>query len=275
MEFNSIRESAKYVLSKTHIIPKIAVVLGSGLGDFAERLKDRVEIPYKDVPNFPVSTVTGHYGKFVFGKLGDKYIITMQGRVHYYEGYSMNELAFPVWTLKQMGVHTIVMTNAAGAINEEYSVGDFVTVVDHIKLTADSPLRGIDLNELGPQFVDMTKAYTPGLVEIAKEVAYGFGFDIHEGVYAFMGGPQYETPAEIRALGVLGADLVGMSTVPEVIAAAKCGIKTLVISCVTNYAAGIEANHSLGHEEVLDVGNEVSENFALLMSGIIDRIKTE
>lgn len=275
MNFEKICEAAKYILSKTHIIPKIAIVLGSGLGDFAEVLKEKVEIPYKDIPNFPVSTVTGHFGKFIFGKVGEKYIIAMQGRVHYYEGYTMNEIAFPVWVLKQIGVNTIIMTNAAGAINEEYSVGDFVTVVDHIKLTADSPLRGFDINELGPRFVDMTKAYSPSLVEIAKEVAYGFGFDIHEGVYAFMGGPQYETPAEVRMLGVLGADLVGMSTVPEVIAAAQCGINTLVISCVTNYAAGINTEQSLNHSEVLNTGKDVSESFALLINGIIDRIKTE
>lgn len=172
-----------------------------------------------------------------------------------------------------MGVGNIIMTNAAGAINEEYSTGDFVTVVDHIKLTAESPLRGVTINELGPRFVDMTKAYSEDLIEIAKEVAYGIGLNIHEGVYAFMGGPQYETPAEIRMLSVMGADLVGMSTVPEVIAAAQCGMSTLVISCVTNFAAGINQEKSLDHSDVLKNGLETSENFAMLISGIIDRIK--
>lgn len=273
MNFDNICESAKYILSRTHIIPQIAIVLGSGLGDFAERLEEQIEIPYKDIPHFPVSTVTGHFGRFIFGKLGEKYVIAMQGRVHYYEGYTMNEIAFPVWVLRQMGVGNIIMTNAAGAINEEYSTGDFVTVVDHIKLTAESPLRGVTINELGPRFVDMTKAYSENLIEIAKEVAYGIGLNMHEGVYAFMGGPQYETPAEIRMLSVMGADLVGMSTVPEVIAAAQCGMNALVISCVTNFAAGINPENALDHSEVLKNGIETSENFAMLISGIIDRIK--
>lgn len=276
MKIEQIQTAADYVLSKIHIRPKLAVVLGSGLGAFAEQMTDTVEVPFNEIPEFPVSTVEGHKGCFVFGKLGDKYILIMRGRVHFYEGYTMQQLAMPIAVMKLMGVQTILLTNAGGAINEEYEPGDLVVLVDHIKLSLDSPLRGANIEGLGgPRFPDMTQIYDRELIELAKEISYGVDIPIHEGVYAFMGGPQYETPAEIRMLGVLGADVVGMSTVPEVIMAAECGMRVLALSFITNYAAGIEENKPITHEEVIEAGKLLKDKLAWLLKGIIERIRTE
>lgn len=274
MDTEQVKATAAFLMSKVRVVPKIAVILGTGLGDFAEHIEERIEIPYCNIPNFPLSTVKGHRGRFVFGKIGDRYIAVLQGRVHYYEGYSMQEITFPVWVLRAMGVENIVITNAAGAINENYEPGDLVAVVDHIKLGIDSPLRGIGDNEFGNRFHDMTHVYSEELTETAKEVAYGMGMTLDEGVYAFMGGPQFETPAEIRMLSVLGADLVGMSTVPEAIVAAHTGMKVLAVSCVTNYAAGITDN-PITHDEVQEIGASIKEKFEYLMDGIIERIRVE
>lgn len=274
MNIEHIRAAADYILSQIHIRPKVAVVLGSGLGSFAEQITERVEVPFGEIPGFPISTVEGHKGCFVFGKLGNMYLLVMQGRVHYYEGYSMQQLAMPIAVMKLMGVQTVLLTNAAGAINEEYEPGDLVVLVDHIKLTPDSPLRGerLDMPDTS-RFTDMTTVYDKELIEIAKEISYGVDIPMHEGVYAFMGGPQYETPAEVRMLSVLGADVVGMSTVPEVIMAAKCGMRVLALSFVTNYAAGIEENKPLSHEEVMEVGNGLKDKLAWLLKGILERLE--
>ncbi len=273
MEIQSVKETAAFLMSKIKVIPKLAIVLGTGLGEFAGRLEERVEIPYCNIPNFPVSTVDGHIGRFIFGKLEGKYVIALQGRVHYYEGYSMQEITFPIWVLREMGVENLILTNAAGAVNENYEPGDLVLVVDHIKMCADSPLRGIGDNEYGGRFHDMSKAYSEELAETVKEVAYGMGIPLEEGVYAYMGGPQFETPAEIRMLSLFGVDLVGMSTVPEVIVATHVGMKVLAISCVTNYAAGL-AQKNITHDEVKEIGEAIKDKFELLMSGVIERIKT-
>lgn len=273
MDIQSIKDTAAFLMSKIKVLPKLAIILGTGLGDFANRLEDRIEIPYCNIPNFPVSTVDGHIGRFIFGKLAGKYVIAMQGRVHYYEGYSMQEITFPIWVLREMGVKTLIVTNAAGAINESYEPGDLILVADHIKMCADSPLRGVGNNEYGGRFHDMTHVYDARLAETAKEVAYGMGIPLEEGVYAFMGGPQFETPAEVRMLSLFGADIVGMSTVPEVIVASHVGMSVLAISCVTNYAAGI-SDKEISHGDVSDIGYAIKDKFELLMSGIIERIKT-
>ena len=261
-------------MSKIRVVPKIAVILGTGLSEFATLLEDRIEIPYCNIPGFPQSTVTGHPGRFVFGKIDNKYIVVMQGRVHCYEGYSMKDITFPIWVLKAMGVETLIVTNAAGAINRSFEPGDLVIITDHIKMCLESPLTGIGDNEYGNRFHDMTNAYPKDMIELAKEVGYGRDVELQEGVYAFMGGPQFETPAEIRMLEVMGADLVGMSTVPEVIVATHIGMKVLAMSCVTNYAAGI-SNSPISHEEVKEIGDSVKAQFEYLMCGIIGRIKTE
>lgn len=274
MNLESVKETAAFLMSRVHIVPKIAIVLGTVLGRFAENMEERIEIPYCNIPNFPISTVEGHKGRFVFGKIEGRYVAVMQGRVHCYEGYTMQDTAFPVWVLRAMGAENIIVTNAAGAINEEYEPGDLVIIRDHIKLCVDSPLTGIGDNEFGKRFHDMTSVYTPELREQVKEAAYGMGIPLDEGVYAYMGGPQFETPAEIRALRLLGADLVGMSTVPETIVAAHTGMKVLALSCVTNYAAGVSDNR-ISHDEVEEIGEIVREKFELLMKGIISRIKTE
>lgn len=275
MDFEKVKEAAAYIISKIHVRPRIAVVLGTGLGGFAGKLSDSVEIPYSDIPNFPLGTVSGHEGKLVFGKLGEKYVLALSGRVHYYEGFSMQEVAFPIWVMRELEVRTIILTNAAGAINESYNVGDLVAIVDHIKLCPDSPLRGIGDNEYGHRFHDMSKIYDVQLTEHLKEVAYGMGIPVEDGVYAYMGGPQFETPAEIRALNVMGADLVGMSTVPEAIVAHHAGMKVLAISCVTNYAAGVAGGEIISHEESKEIGDMISEKFENLMDGVIGRIKIE
>ena len=274
MDTEQVKETAAFLMSKIRVVPKVAIILGTGLSEFANLLDDRIEIPYCNIPGFPKSTVTGHPGRFVFGKLEDKYIAVMQGRVHCYEGYSMRELTFPVWVLKAMGVETLIVTNAAGAINRDYEPGDLVIITDHIKLCLESPLMGIGENEFGNNFHDMTNAYSKELIEMAKNVAYGKDVAVSEGVYAFMGGPQFETPAERTMLKILGADLVGMSIVPEVIVATHLGMKVLAMSCVTNYAAGISGT-PISHEDVKMIGDSIKESFEYLMSGIISRIKTE
>lgn len=239
------RKSAEYIKSIIKSKPKIGIILGTGLGEVADAVECEVEIPYKEIPNFPASTVSGHAGKMVIGKLSGKDVIVMQGRVHFYEGYTMKELSIPVQTMKALGVETIIVTNASGGINYDYSPGEIVLISDHIKFDLDSPLRGENPAELGDRFFDMCDAYSKDLREMAKEV----DSSLKEGVYAYMGGPQFETPAEIRMLRVLGADLVGMSTVPEVITANHCGIKVLGLSCVTNMAAGME-DGGLNHEVI-------------------------
>ncbi|OQB16093.1 MAG: Purine nucleoside phosphorylase 1 [Firmicutes bacterium ADurb.Bin193] len=272
LPYSKVSESAKYILSKIKVIPPTAVILGSGLAGFHERVDDRIEIPYSDIPGFGEATAIGHSSKLVFGKLKNRYVIMMCGRFHCYEGYSMEQSAFPVYVFKEMGVKNLIITNAAGCINTEFGAGELMLISDHIKLVADSPLRGPNDDKLGPRFNDMTYAYTPRLRELAKEVAYGVGMPLREGVYAYMPGPSYETPAEIRALEILGADAVGMSTVAEVIAASHCGLDVLGISLLTNMAAGI-LDKPLSAEEVIQAGKNAAEDFAKLVTAVIERIE--
>ena len=235
-----LHEAADFIRSRIAVTPEIALILGTGLGDLASLIKNAVCIPYQDIPHFPVSTAPYHKGQLLIGTFCGRPVLVMQGRFHYYEGYSMEQAAFPVRVFRLLGVHTLVVTNAAGAINEGYGVGDLVMIEDHIKFFNDSPLRGQNLEKFGPRFNDMSDAYTKSLRTLAKNIAQEQNIPLHEGVYAYMPGPSYETPAEIRMLRTLGADVVGMSTVPEVLTASHAGMQVFGLSFCTNMAAGIE-----------------------------------
>ena len=268
--YDQIKESADYISSKIEAQPEIGMILGSGLGILADEIEGAKEINYSEIPNFPVSTVEGHEGKLVVGKLKNKQVMVMKGRFHYYEGYGMDEVSFPVRVMKLLGIHNLLVTNAAGGVNKDYEPGDLMLIKDHIKFFSESPLRGHNLNEFGPRFNDMSSAYSEDLRELAKENAYGLGLNLREGVYAFMPGPSYETPAEIRMLQVLGADAVGMSTVPEVIVATHSGMKVLGISCITNMAAGI-LDQPLNHEEVIETADRVKDKFLTLVKTLVEK----
>lgn len=265
------KESADYIRSKLPSIPKTAVILGSGLGGFSENLTDRIEIPYGEIPNFAVSSVQNHKGELIYGKINGKDVLVMNGRFHFYEGYDMRVTAYPIGVFHLLGITQIIISNASGGINRTFHPGDLVCVYDHIKLTSESPVRGKNIEEFGARFFDMQSVYDKTLIKTAKECAAEMKIELKEGVYAYMSGPQYETPAEIRMLAAVGADLVGMSTVAEVIQAAQCGIKALCISCVSNYAAGI-TNEPLSHEEVCEMGDLVADKFRKLVANILDKI---
>ncbi|MGK0552571.1 purine-nucleoside phosphorylase [Enterococcus faecalis] len=239
------------------------LILGSGLGELADEIEDAVAIPFSEVPHFPVSTVVGHAGKLVFGTLSGKKVIAMQGRFHYYEGYSMQTITYPVRVMAALGVHSMVVTNAAGGVNEAFHPGDLMLINDHINYTGDNPLIGPNDEEMGPRFPDMSCAYTQSYREIAKQVAQKQHIQLQEGVYMGFSGPTYETPAEIRFARTIGADAVGMSTVAEVIVAAHSGLKVLGISCITNLAAGMQT--SLNHEEVVETTQRVKQQFKELI----------
>ncbi|MGB9074574.1 MAG: purine-nucleoside phosphorylase [Terriglobales bacterium] len=266
--------AAAFVLSQTKLRPRIGLVLGSGLGSFADDLAEAVRIPYAQIPSFPLSTAIGHAGQLVTGKSGDVPVAVMQGRVHVYEGYSAVEVAFPTRVLGRMGIGALILTNAAGGINLEYGQGALVILRDHINLQGQNPLAGANDERFGPRFPDMTYTYAKRYREIALEEAKKLSIPPREGVYAALLGPSYETPAEIRYLRTIGADLVGMSTVPEAIAARHMGINVLAISCVTNMAAGI-LDRPLDHEEVLEVGRRVTGQFVALLRAVLPRIARE
>lgn len=251
-----------------------AVILGSGLGGYEECLIDPIEINFSDIPGFPVSTVPGHAGRFIVGTFKDKRVLIMSGRVHSYEGYSMDKVTLPVRVMSLMGVKTLIVTNAAGAVNESFKPGNLMVIDDFINLSGRNPLRGKNLDRFGPRFPDMTFAYDRELREIAQQEAQKLGIDTKHGVYCWMNGPCFETPAEIRMARILGADAVGMSTVPETIVARHCGMRVLGISCMTNMAAGI-LDTPINHEEVLAVGEAVKADFRRLIDAIIDTLPQE
>ena len=263
--------AAAFILSQTKLRPRIGLVLGSGLGSFADDLTEAVRIAYAHIPSFPRSTAIGHAGQLVIGKSGDVAVAVMQGRVHLYEGYSAAEVAFPTRVLGRMGVAALILTNAAGGINVEYGQGALVILRDHINLQGQNPLSGANDERFGPRFPDMTYTYAKRYRELALEEATRLTIPPREGVYAALPGPSYETPAEIRYLRTIGADLVGMSTIPEAIAARHMGINVLAISCVTNMAAGI-LDQPLHHEEVLEVGRRVMGQFIALLRAVLPRI---
>ena len=250
---------------------EIGVILGSGLGEYAEEMPDAKYLSYADIPGFPVSTVPGHAGRFAAGMLHGKRVIMMQGRFHYYEGYSMKDIALPVRVMQCIGVKNLIVTNACGGVNFDYEVGDLMVISDVLSLTADNPLIGKNLDEFGPRFPDMTCIFDKALRALAHECAAEQGMALREGVYMQFTGPAYETPAEIRMARVLGADAVGMSTVPEAVAARHGGMRVLGISCITNMAAGI-LDQPLRHEEVTETANRVKGQFKALVDGIIAKM---
>ena len=273
-DFSSAESAAKFLLLQTQLSPTIGLVLGSGLGGFADELSEATRIPYANIPFFPRSTAIGHAGQMVIGKVGEIAVAIMQGRVHLYEGYSANEAAFPTRVFGRMGIRALILTNAAGGINLEYKQGALVVITDHINLQGQNPLTGPNDDRCGPRFPDMTQAYSKPYREIALRAAHRLGKTVYQGVYAGLLGPSYETPAEIRYLRTIGADLVGMSTIPEVIAARHVGIKVLAISCVTNMAAGI-SDEVLSHEDVLATGERVKGDFVALLRAVLPEIAAE
>ena len=269
---NSFILAAQYIKSKmgTHQ-PKLGIILGSGLGVLAEDIKNAVTIPYSEIPNFPVSTVSGHAGELIIGTINNVEIIAMNGRVHYYEGHSIDRVIFPIRIFALLGIKTLVLTNAAGGINTGYVPGSFMVIRDHINFSGVSPLRGRNLDEFGVRFPDMTEVYNKELTEKMKAVVYRVTQKRYEGVYAYMQGPHYETPAEVKMLKILGADAVGMSTVPEAIVARHCGINVVGVSCITNMASGI-ARNPLSHEEVKVIADNAKNVFKIIIKEFIKEI---
>jgi purine-nucleoside phosphorylase len=251
--------------------PKVGIILGSGLGAFADSLEKPVAIDYRELPDFPISSVHGHAGRLVLGYRGGLPIVAMQGRVHYYEGYSPLQVSFPARVLCRLGVKHLTVTNAAGGINLGFQVGDLMAITDHLNLAGYNPLVGPNVDALGPRFPDMSTAYDPAAREVLFRAAKAEGIDLREGVYVSLSGPSYETPAEIRMLRTLGGDAVGMSTVPEVIVASHMGVKVTGISCITNLAAGISAQ-KLSHDEVSEVANKVKGTFTRLLGRFLDEV---
>ena len=265
---NQFNITANFILENTKYKPEIGLILGSGLGSLADSIENPEFYPYEDLPHFPTSTVEGHAGRLIIGMLNGKCVVAMQGRFHYYEGYSLNEVTFPVRVMKLIGVNKLIVTNAAGSVNVNYKPGDLMLITDHINFSGDNPLIGKNLEEFGPRFPDMSNAYNVELRDKVIAISEKLNLDVKTGVYAMMSGPSYESPAEIKMLRILGADAVGMSTVPEVIVANHCGIKTVGISCLTNMAAGI-LSQPLTHEEVMETSTKVREKFISLMKEII------
>lgn len=270
--FKQYREAADYIQDKVKSEARIGLVLGSALGQLSELLENPVEIPYTDIPHFLKATVQSHAGKMIFGKLAGKNVVCLSGRFHYYEGYDFEDLVIPMRVLKLRGVKTMILTNAAGAINEDYRRGDLMLIRDHIKLHGASPLRGPNLTEFGPRFFDVSDMYTKQLRELAKACAQDLKMGLQEGIYYFAGGPQFETPAEIRAMRILGGDAVGMSTVTEALTCAQMGMDVIGISLISNMAAGVLDQPVTG-EEVDQAGQEAAGQFSKLLVEIISRLE--
>lgn len=263
-----IKETASYLRNRIQILPKVGIVLGTGLGELATQITNRQEIPYQEIPNFPVSTVEGHSGKLIIGKLGGVLVLAMQGRFHYYEGYSMKEVTFPVRVMKELGVETLLLSNAAGGMNPEFEIGELMIIRDHINLFPEHPLRGRNYDELGVRFPDMSQPYDATLREKAKAIAARHGIRVKEGVYVGTQGPSFETPAEYKFFSVIGGDAVGMSTVPEVIVAVHAGIKVFAMSIITDL--GVPGKIvEVSHEEVQRIANKVQPYMTQIMTELI------
>lgn len=267
----NVQDAVAYIQPKVTEKPTIGLVLGSGLGVLADEIENPVVIPYDEIPGFTNSTVAGHKGQLVIGKLQGKQVVAMQGRFHFYEGHDLDAVVFPIRVMKFLGVETMVITNAAGGINESYGEGNLMLIADHINLTARNPLIGPNDETMGTRFPDMSEAYSKELRQLAKNVAAELAINLQEGVYVGLLGPSYETPAEIRMLRTLGADAVGMSTVPEVIVARHINVKVLGISCISNMAAGI-LEQPLSHEEVMATTERVKAQFLSLVQGVIAKL---
>lgn len=266
--YERILESKEFIEKKLVNKPSVGLILGSGLGVLGEEVEDKIAIEYSQIPNFPVSTVEGHKSRFIFGELEGSNVAVMQGRFHFYEGYSMREIAFPIWVMKTLGIEKLIVTNAAGGINTSFNAGDLMIIKDHINFMGTNPLIGENIDCFGPRFPDMSNAYSMRMINIAKKCSEKQGIKSKEGVYISFSGPSYETPAEIRAARILGADAVGMSTVPEVIAANHAKMEVLGISCITNMAAGV-LDKPLSHEEVMSTAEAVKDKFIKLVKSII------
>ena len=271
MSVDEFKKAADYIASHIREKPEIALVLGSGLGSLADEIKDPVIIPYRDIPGYAVSTAPGHAGRLVIGKFSGRQVVVMQGRLHCYDGHPLDRVVFPVRVFRVLGVEKIILTNAAGGVNTSYTPGDFMIIKDHINLSGRNPLIGPNCDELGPRFPDMSHVYDPALRETARKAGAKLGLKLQEGVYTWLLGPSYETPAEIRMVRTMGGDAVGMSTVPEAIAAAHCGLKTLGISCITNMAAGI-LNQPISGDEVIEISERRRPEFSALIRGIVGEI---
>lgn len=264
-----IQETAEFLKSRMTTKPETAIILGTGLGSLVNEITDKYEIEYKDIPNFPLSTVEGHSGKLIFGKLGNKEIMAMQGRFHYYEGYSMKEVTFPVRVMRELGIKTLFVSNAAGGMNPDFLIGDLMIINDHINMFPEHPLRGKNIL-YGDRFPDMSKAYSPELIAMAKEIATEKGIRVVEGVYLGTQGPTFETPAEYTMFHRMGGDAVGMSTVPEVIVARHCGIRVFGISVITDL--GIEGVVvEVSHEEVQKAADEAQPRMTTIFREIVNR----
>jgi purine-nucleoside phosphorylase len=271
--YERAEHATRVIRSRISVEPRIALVLGSGLGSFADDFEEAVAIPYEEIPGFVRSTAQGHAGQLVVGKIENVPVLAMQGRVHYYEGYSLEEVTFPVRTFGLLGVKTLVLTNAAGGINVQLTQGALMVISDHVNLMGVNPLRGPNDERFGPRFPDMSAVYSHELQELVVDEARAIGVEVRRGIYGGLSGPSYETPAEIHLLRALGADAVGMSTVPEAIVARHMGLEVLGISCITNMAAGI-SDEPINHEEVMATGDRVRETFAELLRRVIGSINS-
>lgn len=266
-----IKETSNWIKGKISQIPNIGVILGTGLGGLVDEIDIEISIPYRDIPNFPVSTVQSHHGNLIFGKLGGKYVLAMQGRFHYYEGYSMNEVVFPVRVMKMLGINNLFISNASGGVNPNFEIGDIMIITDHINLFPDNPLVGENLDELGPRFPDMSQTYSKELIAKANEIGQNENIPLQKGVYAGLTGPALETPAEYKYIRTIGADTVGMSTVPEVIAAAHMGMRCFALSIITDLGvAGKIKKVSL--QDVLDVAQKQEPKMSLIIKNLIQEI---
>lgn len=268
---NQIKDAAKFIEERISSKPKVGLILGSGLGVLADEIQTPVKINYENIPGFPISTVEGHAGQLVIGELEGITVLAMQGRFHYYEGYGLNEVTFPVRVMHAIGIETVIVTNAAGGVNKSFTPGNLMLITDHINNAGANPLIGPNDDQIGVRFPDMSTAYTPSYQEIVREAAKDLDIHLQEGVYVWNSGPSYETPAEVRMLEKLGGDAVGMSTVPEVIVARHAGMNVLGISCITNMAAGI-LNQPLSHEEVIETTEQAKEDFLNLVKNIVNRL---
>jgi purine-nucleoside phosphorylase len=266
-----LQEAVHFIQKQSSLEPKIGLVLGSGLGSIAQEMTDSITIPYSQIPYFHKTAVEGHAGQMRIGKLNGTSAVLLEGRFHYYEGHSMSEVVFPTRTLCTLGIHTLILTNAAGGINTRFRPGDIMLIEDHLNLMGDNPLKGPNLAELGPRFPDLTEAYSTPCLEVMRSTAHRLNISVQAGVYAGLSGPTYETPAEVKMLRTLGADAVGMSTVPETIAAIHMGIKVAGVSCITNLAAGL-SSHKLSHQEVMDTSRHAADRIRNLLVAAVPQL---
>ncbi|MBL7544661.1 MAG: purine-nucleoside phosphorylase [Bdellovibrionaceae bacterium] len=271
MVLDNLTEAVSFIRSQTSTKPQIGLILGSGLGAFVDQIQVTCKIPYSAIPHFMSTTVEGHQGNLILGQLGNKSIVILQGRNHYYEGHSMESVVFPTRTLALLGIETLILTNSAGGFGDTMQAGDFMIIEDHINLMGINPLMGPNIKELGPRFPDMTEAYDHSMISAMEKIFQNMGTRYHKGIYCAVSGPTYETPAEVRYLKLLGGKAVGMSTVPEVIAANHLGLRVGALSCITNLAAGI-SRQKLSHEEVTETAKKVEQKFSNFMKTLIETL---